>query len=88
MLLEKERILEDEEKRINKRMLETTRKRHRMVEQKEILEREKFEEAIRLEKTAKKYGRNTDGIPKLKVNMQYTENMITQLLDHARKEAC
>ena len=86
MLLEKERILEDEEKRINRRLLETARKRHRMVEQREILEREKFEEAIRLEKTAKKYGRNTDGIPKLKVNMQYTENMITQLLDHARKE--
>ena len=86
MLMEKERILEEEEKRINKKRVEAARKRHRILEQREILEKEKFEEAIKLEKTAKKHGRNTEGLPKLKVDLQYTENMITQLLDQARKE--
>ena len=86
MLLEKEKMLEDEEKRLDKRRIEAARKRNRIVEQREMLEREKFEEVIRLEQTAKKHGRNTEGIPKLKVNLQYTETMLMQLLDQARKE--
>ena len=86
MLLEKERMLEEEEKRLDKRRIETARKRHRIIEQREMLEGEKFEEVIRLEKTAKKHGRNPEGIPKIKVNMQYTESMLMQLMDQARKE--
>ena len=86
MLLEKEKMLEEEEKRLDKRRIEAARKRSRIIEQREILEREKFEEVIRLEQTAKKHGRNTEGIPKLKVNLQYTETMLMQLLDQTRKE--
>ena len=86
ILAEKEKKLQNEEKRINKKKDENARKRKEIFEQRELLEKEKFERMLRTEDTAREYGRNPAGIPGIKIDLEHGERAIKERIQEARSE--